>query len=59
MRTPKQEFITAKDLAERWSCSTLTIRRREKEGLLKRVNLGGSIVRFRLTDIELIENAED
>ena len=51
----EQCLIDRKQLASRWSCSVLTIKRREKEGLLKPVHLSKRLVRYRLADIEAIE----
>lgn len=54
-----QKLIDRKRLATRWGCSVVTIKRREKEGFLKPVDLMGRIVRYRLTDIEDIENGKE
>ena len=57
--TPTQTLIDRKKLASRWECSVPTIKRREKEGLLSPVHLMGRIVRYRLADIEAIENGKE
>ena len=49
-------LIDRKQLATRWTCSEMTIKRREKEGLLKPIHLSTRLVRYRLSDIEDIEN---
>ena len=43
-------------LADRWSCSIETIKRRERAGVLTAIILG-RLVRYRLCDIEAIEAA--
>jgi hypothetical protein len=57
--TGAQTLIDRKKLASRWECSIMTIKRREVDGMLTPVNLMGRIVRYRLSDIEAIENGED
>ena len=49
------QYLTRKELAERWNCSLTTIRRMEKRGDIKALRLSGRIVRF---DIESIQEAE-
>jgi len=48
-------YITRKDLAHRWSCSVETIKRKERVGLLKPIKFGQRFVRYRLSDIEQLE----
>ena len=43
-------------LADRWSCSIETLKRRERAGVLTAILLG-RLVRYRLSDIEAIEDA--
>ncbi len=43
-------------LADRWSCSIETLKRRERAGVLTAILLG-RLVRYRLSDIEAIEAA--
>lgn len=57
-KTTQAVLIDRINLATRWSCSVMTIKRREKEGLLKPVYLSNRIVRYRLQDIEAIEAAQ-
>jgi hypothetical protein len=47
-------ILDRKALAERWRCSTETLKRREKEGVLKALKLG-RLVRYRLADVEAVE----
>ena len=46
--------LSRQQLSARWQCSTETIRRREKAGILRSRRLGG-LVRYKLADIEHIE----
>jgi len=46
--------LSRQNLAVRWQCSTETIKRREKAGILPSLRLGG-LVRYKLADIERIE----
>tara|TARA_R110002096_G_scaffold24760_41_gene78144 strand:+ start:4688 stop:4870 length:183 start_codon:yes stop_codon:yes gene_type:complete len=48
-------YITRKQLAARWSCSIETIKRKERSGLLNPIKFGQRFVRYRLSDIEQIE----
>jgi len=48
------QHLSRQQLAVRWQCSTETVRRREKAGILPSRRLGG-LVRYRLADIEKIE----
>lgn len=52
--TPGDQFLTRRDLATRWLCSEMTIKRREAQGLLKPIR-HGRIVRYRLADIATLE----
>jgi hypothetical protein len=49
-----QMLISRKQLAERWSLSTETLKRRERAGILPALKMGRG-VRYRITDIERIE----
>ena len=46
--------LSRQQVAVRWQCSTETVRRREKAGILPSRRLGG-LVRYSITDIEKIE----
>jgi hypothetical protein len=49
-------LITRRQLANRWSTSIGTIKRRERAGLLPVVTLGGNRARYRLSDVVAYEN---
>jgi hypothetical protein len=50
----KPTMLSRRHLAERWSISRETLKRREKAGILIPLKLGRG-VRYRLSDIERIE----
>jgi len=50
-----QQHYTRRTLAERWQCSTMTLKRREKAGILPFMKLGRG-VRYLAEDVERIEN---
>jgi predicted DNA-binding transcriptional regulator AlpA len=53
---PKQERqLSRKELSERWGLSVKTLKRREKEGILRPLSLGARTVRYRLSEILAIE----
>ena len=53
--TAPVEFLTRRELAQRWKCSTETVKRREASGMLRPVRLGARKLLYRLSDIETIE----
>jgi hypothetical protein len=53
--TDPKVLLTRHQLANRWQVSIETLKRREKSGILPPLKLG-SIVRYRLMDIEQIES---
>jgi len=50
-------LIDREKIAARWCCSIETIKRMEKRGLLKRVQLCERMVRYRLADVIKLEGA--
>lgn len=50
------EFLTRRELARRWKCSTETVKRRQASGMLRPVRLGARKLLYRLADIEAIES---
>ncbi len=50
-------LIDREQLAARWCCSIETIKRMEKRGRLKRVQLGERMVRYRLADVLKLEES--
>jgi len=54
INTNLTQMLSRRQLATRWAVSKETLKRREKAGILPFLKLGRD-VRYRLTDIELIE----
>jgi excisionase family DNA binding protein len=50
-------FLTRRQLARRWNCSTMTVRRRQADGTLKPYFLAGRDIRFKIADVEALEAA--
>ena len=55
---PAQGLIDREKLAARFCCSIETIKRMERRGLLKRVQLGERLVRYRMSDVLKLEGIE-
>ena len=52
---PTERLLTRRELAQRWSCSTETVKRKTAAGILTPVRFGLRFVRYRLSQIELLE----
>jgi hypothetical protein len=50
-----ERLISRKELAERWSCSTETVKRRTREGLLHPLRFNLRMVRYPLSEVIHIE----
>jgi hypothetical protein len=50
-------LLSRKAVAQRWETSVETIKRREREGLLKAIRFNQRLLRYKLSDIEALENA--
>jgi hypothetical protein len=62
MKQVQPTLISRRHLAERWSVSLETLKRREKEGVLIPLIIGAGIgagVRYRIADIERIEKESE
>lgn len=59
-RTPRQRtsspFITRTQLAERWACSTESLKRYERRGIIHPVKIAARMLRYRLAEIEQLEH---
>ena len=53
----KPHFLTRRQLARRWNCSIMTVRRRQADGTLKPYFLAGRDIRFKIADVEALEAA--
>jgi hypothetical protein len=52
-----EQLLSRRAVAARWQTSTETIKRREKEGLLKAIPFNQRLLRYKLSDIEALEAA--
>ncbi len=50
-----EQLVSRKALAQRWACSTETIKRRTREGLLHPVYFNARMIRYRLSEILRVE----
>jgi len=50
-----EQLLSRRVLAQRWSCCVETIKRREREGLLRPVRFNQRLLRYRLSEIISIE----
>jgi hypothetical protein len=49
------QLLSRGALAQRWECCIETIKRREREGLLKAIRFNQRLLRYRLKDVLAIE----
>ncbi|MFT5407090.1 MAG: ribosome-binding protein aMBF1 (putative translation factor) [Verrucomicrobiales bacterium] len=54
-RASADRMLSRKQLADRWSVSKETIKRREREGLLQPIRFNQRLLRYRLADILELE----
>jgi len=52
-----EQLLTRRAVANRWQTSVETVKRREKEGLLKAIRFNQRLLRYRLSDIQRLEAA--
>jgi hypothetical protein len=50
-----EQLLSRKALAQRWSCSTETIKRRTRDGLLHPLRFNARMIRYQLSEIIRIE----
>jgi len=50
-----ETLLSRAQVAKRWGCSTETVKRRERAGILKSVRFNSRYVRYHLEDVESIE----
>jgi hypothetical protein len=53
----QEQLLSRGALAQRWECCIETIKRREREGVLKSIRFNQRLLRYRLSDIMAIESA--
>lgn len=52
-----EQLLSRRAVADRWQTSTETIKRREKEGLLKAIRFNQRLLRYKLSNVEAVEAA--
>jgi hypothetical protein len=52
-----EQMLSRRAVADRWETSTETVKRREKEGLIKAIRFNQRLVRYKLSDVEAFEAA--
>ena len=50
-----QILISRRELAQRWSCSTETVKRRTREGVLHPVRFNSRMIRYAMSEVVRIE----
>ena len=50
-----EQLISRKALAQRWSCSTETVKRRTRDGLLHPIRFNSRMIRYPLSEIIRVE----
>jgi len=52
-----ERLLSRGELASRWSCSRETLKRREREGILRAIRFNQRLLRYKLSDILAVEEA--
>jgi predicted site-specific integrase-resolvase len=52
-----EQLLSRRAVADRWQTSVETIKRRERDGLLKPIRFNQRLLRYKLSEIEAIEAA--
>jgi predicted site-specific integrase-resolvase len=55
--SPSEQLLSRRAVAHRWQTSVETVKRREKEGLIKAIRFNQRLLRYRLSDVEQVEAA--
>jgi hypothetical protein len=53
--TEVERLLSRGELSTRWSCSRETLKRREREGILRAIRFNQRLLRYKLSDILAIE----
>jgi len=51
----REQFLKRRELAARWRCSTETIKRRQRAGLLHPVRLSQRLLLYKVSEVEQME----
>lgn len=54
---PSEELLSRRAVAQRWAVSIETVKRREQAGLLHALRFNQRLLRYRLSDVLLVEAA--
>ena len=57
IETLPQILISRKELAQRWSCSTETVKRRTRQGVLHPVRFNSRMIRYPMSEVLQVEEA--
>jgi hypothetical protein len=57
VETIEEQLLSRRAVADRWQPSTETVKRREKEGLIKAIRFNQRLLRYKLSDLEAFEAA--
>ena len=52
-----EQLLSRRAVANRWQTSVETVKRREKQGLLKAIRFNERLLRYKLSDVEAFEAA--
>jgi hypothetical protein len=52
-----EQLLSRRALAQRWSCCIETLKRRERDGIIKSIRFNSRLLRYRLSDIIAVESA--
>jgi hypothetical protein len=51
-----ERLVSRSELAARWSCSRETLKRRERDGILKPIRFNSRLLRYRLSEVLVVES---
>jgi hypothetical protein len=54
-RSSSEQLLSRRAVADRWQTSVETVKRREKDGLLKAIRFNQRLLRYKLSDIQALE----
>ena len=57
VETIEEQLLSRRAVADRWQTSTETVKRREKEGLIKAIRFNQRLLGYKLSDVEAFEAA--
>ena len=57
IESQQEQFLTRRQIAERWACSTETVKRKTRAGLLHPVRFNERMLRYPLSQIMALEQS--